>query len=40
MGATSRMTITAPSNASDLVSGRSALVEIKTPGFVLPTRRR
>ncbi|MEO7116169.1 MAG: DUF6351 family protein, partial [Caldimonas sp.] len=33
---TSGMTITTLSNRADLVSGGSALVEIKTPGFVLP----
>ena len=33
---TSGMTITTLSNRADLVSGGSALVEIKTPGFVVP----
>ncbi|MEP7140038.1 MAG: DUF6351 family protein [Caldimonas sp.] len=33
---TSGMTITTLSNRADLVSGGSALVEIRTPGFVLP----
>ena len=33
---TGGMTITTLSNRADLVSGGSALVEIKTPGFVLP----
>ncbi len=33
---TSGMTITTLSNRADLVSGGSALVEIRTPGFVVP----